>query len=97
MWRCQERRCPVVTYTETHCDGGAAGAADPPAVVWPQRPLTDDDTTANALARRLHVVPQAQAQAERRLRLLGSPSPAPTSSITGCPSDCRTSSCLWTR
>lgn len=49
--RCAEPACPVITFTETH------GLAEPRALLTRRAAdaLSDDDTTVNALARRLDV------------------------------------------
>ncbi len=55
VWRCPEPACPVVTFTETHALAPPRGLLTARAVVWAADALQDDDTTVNALARRLEV------------------------------------------
>lgn len=55
IWRCAEPACPVVTFSETHALAPPRALLTRRAVVWAADALADDDTTVNALARRLDV------------------------------------------
>lgn len=55
VWRCTETGCPVETFTETHPLARPRALLTQRAVVWAADALSDDDTTVNALARRLGV------------------------------------------
>ncbi len=71
VWRCPEPTCPVVTFSETHALAPPRALLTRRAVVWAADALADDDTTVNALARRLdvdwHTLWDAlQAEARRR-------------------------------
>ena len=55
VWRCLEPTCPMVTFTETHPLAAPRALLTRRAVVRAADALSDDDTTANALARRLDV------------------------------------------
>lgn len=55
VWRCQERSCPVVTFSETHLLAAPRARLTTRAVGWAADALSDDDTTVAALARRLGV------------------------------------------
>ena len=55
VWRCPEPACPMVTFTETHALAPPRALLTRRAVVWAADALGDDDTTVNALARRLGV------------------------------------------
>jgi transposase len=55
VWRCLEPACAIVTFTETHALAAPRALLTRRAVVWAADALSDDDTTVNALARRLGV------------------------------------------
>lgn len=55
IWRCPEPTCPVVTFTETHQLAPPRALLTRRAVTWAADALSDDETTVNALARRLDV------------------------------------------
>lgn len=55
VWRCPELSCSVVTFTETRQLAAPRALLTRRAVVWAADALADDDTTVNALARRLDV------------------------------------------
>jgi transposase len=55
VWRCREPACATTTFTETHPLAQPRALLTRRAVVWAADALSDDDTTVNALARRLGV------------------------------------------
>ena len=55
VWRCPEPGCPMVTFTEAHALAPPRALLTRRAVMWAADALSDDDTTVNALARRLGV------------------------------------------
>lgn len=55
IWRCPEPACPIVRFTETHALAAPRALLTRRAVVWAVDALAEDDTTVNALARRLGV------------------------------------------
>jgi len=55
VWRCLEPACPTVTFTEVHAVARPRALLTRWAVLWAADVLADDDTTVNALARRIGV------------------------------------------
>ena len=55
VWRCLEPACATVTFTEVHPLAPPRALLTRWAVVWAADALSDDDSTVNALARRLGV------------------------------------------
>ncbi len=55
VWRCLEPACAMVMFTETHALAAPRALLTRRAVMWAADALSDDDTTVNALARRLGV------------------------------------------
>jgi transposase len=55
VWRCLEPACAMVTFTEVHALAPPRALLTRRAVLWAADALSDDDTTVNALARRLGV------------------------------------------
>lgn len=53
VWRCRARACPLVTFSEEHELAALRAMLTRRAVVWAADALSDDDTTVNAIARRL--------------------------------------------
>ena len=71
VWRCREPACPVVTFTETQELAAPRALLTRGAVISAANALADDDTTMNALARRLDVAWQTvwdalEVEARRR-------------------------------
>ncbi len=55
IWRCPEPACPVVAFREAHELAAPRARLTRRAITWAADALADDDTTVNALARRLDV------------------------------------------
>ncbi len=55
VWRCGEPACPTGTWSERHDLAAPRALLTRRAVLWVADALSDDDTTVNALGRRLGV------------------------------------------